>query len=96
MIQRNSSQDQRILGENELRGEGKVVYKSAKTVKVKPQDDDLIITAKENDRLDALAHKYYGTSTLWYVIASVNNIANGSMHIRPGLQLRIPSKSRVI
>lgn len=95
-LRRIVRENRKILGRNALRGEGVEVFSPARTTKVKQEADDLIITAHEGDRLDALASKFYGSSRLWFVIASVNNLTNGSMHIKPGTQLRIPSKDRVV
>ncbi len=86
----------KILGKGSLRGEGTRVFKSTRPTKIKESIDDLIITADEGDRLDLLANKFYGSSALWFVIASVNNLTNGSMHITPGTQVRIPAKNRVV
>jgi nucleoid-associated protein YgaU len=95
-INRNVKEEIKTLGRNELRKEGIRVLASTRPTKVKERGDDLIIVANEGDRLDNLAAKFYGSPRLWYVIASVNNLNNGSMHITPGTEVRIPVKSRVI
>jgi nucleoid-associated protein YgaU len=46
--------------------------------------------AGQNDRLDLLAHKYYGDTMKWWVIARANNLINGSIAIEPGTKLFIP------
>jgi phage tail protein X len=46
--------------------------------------------AGENDRLDSLAYRYYGSVTLWWVIAKANGLANGTITIKPGTKLLIP------
>lgn len=46
--------------------------------------------AGENDRLDSLAYKYYGSATLWWVIAKANELANGTITVKPGTKLLIP------
>ena len=95
-IRRIVNEGRKILGRSALRAQGKEVFLPARPTKILPEPDDLIITANEGDRLDALASKFYGSPRLWFVIASVNNLTKGSMHIKPGTQLRIPSRSRVI
>ena len=95
-IRRYVSQLKAILGPQELRPFGTEVYSTTIPSKVRPAEDDMIITAGDTDRLDSLASKFYGSPTLWYVIASVNNIANGKMHVTPGSQLRIPNRNRVV
>lgn len=95
-INRYISQLQKTLGRQQLRNAGTKVYASSIPTKVRPADDDLIITVGDVHRLDSLASKYYGSPSLWYVIASVNNLNKGTFHVPPGTQLRIPNRSRVI
>lgn len=95
-IERIVNKDTRILGRNELRQKGTDVFTASRPTKVLPAQDDLIITANEGDRFDNLAAQFYDSPRLWYVIASVNNLTNGSMHIVPGTKLRIPARTRVV
>ncbi len=93
---RNVKETIRALGRNELRKQGIQVFSATRPTKIQERSDDLLIIANEGDRLDNLAAKFYGSPRLWFVIASVNNLNNGSMHIPPGTEVRIPIKSRVI
>ena len=95
-IKRNESEEVKVLGVGELRKKGISVFKPTRPTKVREQTDDLILTASHGDRLDNLAAKFYGSPRLWFVIASVNNLNNGSMHITPGTRIRIPAKNRVV
>ena len=95
-VQRYNRTDTQTLGPNDVRPIGTEVYQSMLPVKIVPQDDDMIITTTATDRLDNLAVKFYGTAALWFVIASVNDLENGEMHVRPGTQLRIPNPLRII
>jgi hypothetical protein len=54
------------------------------------KDSDIYIYSRSSDRLDLLAHTYYGDQTFWWVIARVNNLGKGSFMIPPGIRLRIP------
>ena len=56
--------------------------------KVKEQNSDVLLIATEGDRCDLLAQEYYGTTDLWWFIASVNNLK--SNNIEAGTQLRVP------
>ena len=38
------------------------------------ENSDKFIVTKIGDRLDTLAHRYYGDITLWWVIAKANGI----------------------
>ena len=59
--------------------------------KIKPSDDDLYIISESSDRLDILASKYYNDKTLWWIIATANNLNDANFFVEPGIQLRIPS-----
>jgi nucleoid-associated protein YgaU len=50
---------------------------------------------KAGDRLDTLAHRYYGDSDYWWVIAVANRIQD-PFSLRPGTRLRVPSDYRNI
>jgi nucleoid-associated protein YgaU len=64
--------------------------------KVKPNNNDLYIISEQGDRLDLLANKYYGDTTLWWVIATANNINDATFYVEAGIQLRIPSDTNTI
>lgn len=86
----------KLLDIGGLRGKGTRVFRSTRPTKVEERIDDVIITVDEGDRMDLLANKFYGSPKLWFVIASVNNLTNGSMHIPVGTQIRIPAKNRIL
>ena len=52
------------------------------------QNSDILLIATEGDRCDLIAEQYYGTSDLWWFIASINNLS--SNNIEAGTQLRVP------
>lgn len=81
---------------SDLRQQGTRVYRSSRPSKIEPRSDDLIYIADEAERLDFLAFRFYGSSSYWYILASVNDLTDGSVHIPPGMKIRIPSKNRVI
>lgn len=58
--------------------------------RIKATDTDFYIISEQGDRLDILSKKYYNDSTLWWIIATANNLNDASLSIEPGLQLRIP------
>jgi hypothetical protein len=51
---------------------------------------DIFIVTKNMDRLDLLAHKYYGDARWWVIIAKANKLYNGTVRVTPGIRLRIP------
>lgn len=55
------------------------------------ETDDYIITTI-GDRLDLLAYTYYNDSELYWIIYLANdNLSKGSIYIKPGTQLRVPT-----
>jgi len=59
--------------------------------KFKESNSDALLIATDGDRCDLLAQEYYGDSSLWWFIASINNLS--SNNIKSGTQLRIPLSS---
>lgn len=54
------------------------------------RDDDKYVITETGDRLDDLAYKYYRDASLWWIIASANNIHDAPLGIPDGTVLRIP------
>lgn len=57
--------------------------------------DDLIYQVKQEDRIDLLAQRYYGTADLWWVIAAANDMVLLPSDLKPFATIRIPSNNRV-
>lgn len=68
---------------------GKEVYSSILYPIIRKSASDIYIMAKDSDRLDLIAYKYYGDVTLWWVIAKANGI-KGTFFVPVGMQIRIP------
>lgn len=64
--------------------------------KVPARSSDIYVISTAGDRFDTLALEYYGDSTLWWIIAGVNNSKKDSLAVKPGIQLRIPSSPQRI
>ena len=75
----------------DTRYDGKRVYRTTSYPTIIPQDSDTVVITNESDYLDSLAYKFYGDPTLWWVIASANNLGKARMSVPAGLQLRIPA-----
>ena len=56
---------------------------------------DTYIQITSPERLDRLAFKFYGDSTIWWVIASANNLGNGSLFVNENTTIRIPNKAGI-
>ena len=70
--------------------DGRVVYQSKIYPNIPLSDEDIYVATETGDRLDTLAYQYYNDSTLWWIIASANNIHNASIGLKEGTILRIP------
>ena len=55
-------------------------------------DNDIYVITQEGDRLDHLAHQFYGDVSLWWYIAKANNLV--FMTVPTGTSLRIPSSTQ--
>ena len=55
---------------------------------VDERDSDIRILSTEGDRCDLLAQQYYGDSSFWWFIASVNKLKTNN--IEAGTQIRVP------
>ena len=61
-----------------------------------PEDSDVYIRTTTFERLDKLAHKFYGDSEMWWLIAAVNGLGKGTLFVPQDTRLRIPTNIRVI
>ena len=69
---------------------GKRVYRSKIYPQIPLSDNDTYVASETGDRLDTLAYQYYNNSSLWWIIASANNIHNAPLGLKDGTILRIP------
>ena len=69
---------------------GKRVYGTTYYPDIPIKNTDKFITSVFGDRLEQLAYKFYGDTTLWWIIAKTNGI-RGIAALTPGTQLRIPT-----
>lgn len=73
-----------------------LVYNSILLPYVKESDSDILIITEADDRLDLLANQFYQDSSLWWVIATYNNLTDIDTKLEPGLQLRIPNNPAIV
>ena len=69
---------------------GNRVMKTTLYPEIRIADGDRFVYPLDGDRLENLAYRYYGDSTLWWIIAQANNIRDGSFGLKPDKQIRIP------
>lgn len=70
----------------------KRAYRTVRYPEIPLNENDTYVISQAGDRYDLLADQYYGDSTLWWVISIANeNLAQNSLFIPEGQQIRIPS-----
>jgi len=75
---------------------GNRVQKITLYPEIRINDGDQFVYPLDGDRLESLAQRYYGDSTLWWIIAKANNIRDGSFGLPPAEKLRIPGNVQQI
>ena len=78
-----------------LSGNGKRYFINTVLPDVPLSREDVYIITQDGDRLDNLAYKYYGDTTLWWVIAKANGI-KGKAAVSVDEILRIPGNITTI
>jgi len=71
--------------------DGKKVYRAKIYPNIPLRDDDIYVATELGDRLDTLANYFYNDSTLWWIIASANNLHTAVFALKEGTILRIPT-----
>lgn len=79
------------LARKKKSSDGKEVFVSRIYPDITLRDDDLYVITELGDRFDTLAKQFYNDSTLWWIIASANNIHNAVFAVKEGTILRIPA-----
>ena len=82
----------RYVTSKTIRGKIEDVPKHATSFnpKIERKNDDLFIRTVAGDRLDNLASEFYQDVSLWWVIATANQLGKGSFAVPVGTKLRIP------
>ena len=65
-------------------------YETTLYQRIHETNGDLHVISTEGDRLDNLAHKYYGDVSLWWIIAKANNLDEAHIGLEVDKQIRIP------
>ena len=64
-------------------------YKTTYYPDIPIHDRDQFIYPKFGERLEVLAHKFYGDVTLWWVIAKANGL-KGKLYVPQDTEIRVP------
>ena len=70
--------------------DGRVVYRSRMYPNIPLSDNDIYIVTQQGDRLDSLARQFYSDTSLWWIIATANNVHDGALAVPDGTTLRVP------
>ena len=70
--------------------DGRVVYRYRIYPNIPLSDNDIYIVTQQGDRLDSLANQFYSDTSLWWIIATANNVHDGSLSVPDGTTLRVP------
>ena len=77
--------------DNNIRNKG-LEYKPLTKYPLVPFNaNDIYVATEFGDRLDLLAHQFYGDVNLWWYIAKANGLK--FMTIAPGTSLRVPGST---
>jgi phage tail protein X len=76
--------------------DGRRVYRTKIYKNIPKSDKDIYIVTQTGDRLDTLAYDFYGDSSLWWIIATANNIHDATFAVPDGTTLRVPENFREI
>lgn len=70
--------------------DGRNVYRSKIYPNIPKRDNDIHIVTQQGDRLDSLANQFYDDASLWWIIATANNVHDSGFSVAPGTILRVP------
>lgn len=70
--------------------DGREVFRTKIYPNIPLRDNDIYAVTQTGDRLDTLAHQFYGDASLWWIIATANNIHDAPFAVNDGTILRIP------
>ena len=59
------------------------------------QPGDVKYRVEGSDRIDSLAHRFYGDPTLWWVLAVANDMELVPTTLSVGMEIRVPSPAWV-
>lgn len=78
--------------ETKVLANGKVVYRAVRPAVVRKSISDAVIVANERDRFDIIANNIYDNPHDWWRLAALNGRVDGSLHVKPGTEIRIPTE----
>ena len=83
--------DQIMRGKNITKSYMITSYSTTTYSTIPETDSDIYVITQKGDRLDNLAHQFYGDVNLWWYIAKANHLT--FMTLPTGTSLRIPAST---
>jgi nucleoid-associated protein YgaU len=77
---------------NKIDENGRRVVRTTLYPPIPRKESDVYVRTTPGDRVDLLAHQYYGDVSKWWLIAEANAVGKGTFAILPGTLLRIPKQ----
>tara|TARA_B100001094_G_scaffold322603_1_gene372189 strand:- start:1280 stop:1585 length:306 start_codon:yes stop_codon:yes gene_type:complete len=76
----------------------KPIFKALKYPEIPLSPNDIYAITQEGDRLDLMAHNFYGDIRLWWILAQANpdKIRRDSYNVKGGIEIRIPVNTSAI
>lgn len=75
----------------QVKYDSKRAYRTSRYPEIPFSENDIYVITTAGDRFDLLAQKYYGDSSLWWIISTANRVLKQNSLVPPaGIQIRIP------
>ena len=84
--------EQILRGNDVVKSYNITSYKTTIYSTIPETDSDIYVITQQGDRLDTLAHQFYGNIHLWWYLAKANNLT--FMTLPTGTSLRIPGTTQ--
>jgi len=85
----------RISNTKAFQKENKRYYAPITYFMITEQDDDIYFRVTRGTRLDTIAQRVYNDSSLWWIIASVNNLDLTDYCLSDDKVIRVPNPNRI-
>jgi len=85
----------RLLSNNIKRSDNKTYYAPVNYFMISEREDDIYFRVTRGTRLDVIAQRVYGDESLWWIIASTNNLDLADYCLSDEKVIRVPHPSRI-
>ena len=85
----------RLISNKTIQKDNKNYYAPTTYFMVSESEDDIYFRVTRGTRLDVIAKRVYGDESLWWIIASVNNLDLTDYSLSDDKVIRVPNPSRI-